>query len=612
MRVDNGAGGTDALARLKVHLSALRRRWYVVVVPAVLGAVLGWVSAPDTSASLAPRTEYFQASHVLILDQAANTGNSRGTVNLNQAAYLVNTGEIPARVAETLDLAEADVRSSIIGLPRQQVESVEVQAVGTSSDEVVALADEAAAELLAILEADAIAAADAEAQRVLTTLDDLENQLSELNDQIADNPPNRSQLEAQQRSLTNQYSLTYEQFSQMANRPPPTAGLISLEGATASTLSEDEYDAMRDTIREGAAYVTGTPTTAPSSRGSSDAGPAAGAPTRAAVGGLVGLAVGIGMSLTLDRFDNRLRRREDVESATGLTVVAEIPPLSRHQQRSHEVVAYTQHRSRAAEAYRVVRGALLFVFGVDRSDEIAGSGAKVVMVTSANPAEGKTTTVANLAAVLAEGGFNVLVINCDFRRPKVHQYLLEARRSPADGAGQARLVARRTMIERVRLISGIGEDDPDANPLEVLALQRQVIQAARERFDIVLLDTAPFLTTNDASELLAETDQVLLVVRAGKTTLEAAARTAEVLGRFDAPVIGIVMNDSDDSPAAQYYYGYVTEKSGKRRRGGGSRGADRSDTARPTTEELNGQHSRDADRSRGAAPTDSPADPTRT
>ena len=91
------------------------------------------------------------------------------------------------------------------------------------------------------------------------------------------------------------------------------------------------------------------------------------------------------------------------------------------------------------------------------------------------------------------------------------------------------MVVTSTKIDRVKLVTGIGENDPDANPLDVVATQRKVIQAARGRYDIVLLDTAPFLTTNDASELLSETDQVVVVVRAGSTRTLAAHRTAEVL-----------------------------------------------------------------------------------
>ena len=116
--------------------------------------------------------------------------------------------------------------------------------------------------------------------------------------------------------------------------------------------------------------------------------PGAGAATRAVVGGLVGLSLAVALVLVLDRFDTRLRSRDQTEAATSRPVVAEIPPLSRQQQHDLEVVANAQPRSRAAEAYRVIRGALLFHAGVEDPADIRTDGEGLtVLVTSANPAE---------------------------------------------------------------------------------------------------------------------------------------------------------------------------------------------------------------------------------
>ena len=190
---------------------------------------------------------------------------------------------------------------------------------------------------------------------------------------------------------------------------------------------------------------------------------------------------------------------------------------------------------------------------------------QVVMVTSPGPDEGKTTTVSNLAAVLAEGGLSVLVINCDFRRPRIQKYLLEkgSTRDETDQlgliaeTGQVRAVA--TMVPRVRLVTGIGEGDLDANPIEIVAVQKRLIAFARLHYDIVLLDTAPFLTTNDASDLLVDTDSVIMVARCGKTRKEAARRAAELLFRLEAPLLGTVFTDSADAPSAEYYYHYYLD-----------------------------------------------------
>lgn len=403
MRVDDAAmsprNELDPRARLRQYLSAVRRRWYLVLLPAVLGALLGWFSVtppPTVEDSTGvtvpiPRTDYFRATHVLIRDSSSSEqSGTQSPVSLSQAAYLVNTGQVPVRVAEQLGLDVDDVEASLLGLPREQVSSIEVQAVGEDSAEVVAMADAAAAELLVVLKSQADAEAAANRDQVVARLDDLDRQISELNAQIATLPPNLTQLEAQQRSLSNQYSLVFEQFTALANSPEPGAGLVSLEGAKPEEISEATYDQTRRTIREGADYVTGTPTTVPEGSTDVEESPEEGASrlTRAVLGGLVGLALGIGLVLLLDRFDGRLRRRDDVEAATGLTVVAEVPPMARKTQKSLQILAIEKPRSRTAEAYRVVRGAIMYDLG-RRERSLHGGAvapkASVIMVTSATP-----------------------------------------------------------------------------------------------------------------------------------------------------------------------------------------------------------------------------------
>src|SRR5690606_24231128 len=109
------------------------------------------------------------------------------------------------------------------------------------------------------------------------------------------------------------------------------------------------------------------------------------------------------------------------------------------------------------------------------------------------PSEGKTTTVSNLATVLAEDGREVLVVNCDFRRPHLHAFL--------GGGAEPRQVFD-TEVPGVKLVTGVVEDPSAVAPAEVISAQQRLIANARQHFDYILLDTAPILTTNDASELL--------------------------------------------------------------------------------------------------------------
>jgi Mrp family chromosome partitioning ATPase len=279
--------------------------------------------------------------------------------------------------------------------------------------------------------------------------------------------------------------------------------------------------------------------------------------SRGVLGGFLGLILGIGVALIAERFDRRLRTRDDVAAAFELPVLAEVPQLSREQQREREVVVHTAPISRAAEAYRAVRSSLLFQNA--HLDGASGNGAGaaapaqasrdalVVMVASAVPNEGKTTSSVNIAAAFAETGSSVLVINCDFRRPMAHTYL---------GTVDKPRRTLRTVVPGVWYVSR-AVSDPNANPAQVIAAQRQVVDSAREHFDVVVLDTAPLLTANDAIEVAQSADLVVLVARFQSTTSDNAQRAIELLNRVQAPLAGVVVvGTPEDSGAYYYYYQY--------------------------------------------------------
>jgi Mrp family chromosome partitioning ATPase len=100
----------------------------------------------------------------------------------------------------------------------------------------------------------------------------------------------------------------------------------------------------------------------------------------------------------------------------------------------------------------------------------------------------------------------------------------------------------------------------------VVGAQRKVIEVARRHFDVILLDTAPLLTTNDAVEVLSEADLVVVTCRYGRTKREQAELASELLERLSAPVVGVVFVESPDAPQAQYYYYYLDPSGGRRDR----------------------------------------------
>ena len=272
--------------------------------------------------------------------------------------------------------------------------------------------------------------------------------------------------------------------------------------------------------------------------------------------------IALGFVMFTERLDSRLRRKDDVESVLDMPVLAEVPPLDRKDRRATRILSLEEPRSRTAESFRALRSALVYARGIDEEQGIAPEGAHVILVTSAGPGEGKTTTLANLATVMAEGDRRVLAVNCDFRRPRLHRYL---------GGTAHSMRLNVTDVPGVQLVTQVTENDADATPSDVVAAQRRLVARARNRFDVILLDTAPILTTNDAAELLPAADHVVMVVNALQTKADAAARASELLERRGRAPLGVALVGTRDVPnASDYYYDdgdpYLEQTGRKRRR----------------------------------------------
>ncbi|MEQ1788161.1 MAG: CpsD/CapB family tyrosine-protein kinase, partial [Acidimicrobiales bacterium] len=294
-------------------------------------------------------------------------------------------------------------------------------------------------------------------------------------------------------------------------------------------------------------------------------------PSRAAMLGVLGLLLGLFGALAADRLDTRVRGKEDAERAFDLPVIAEIPPMAGGA-RSRELLVATKPASPFVEAFRALRTVVLFAAessestnGAEAPGSVYQNGAskpraQVVLVTSPAAGEGKTTTAAHLAAVLAEAGRRTLVISADFRRPRIHEYFGVAREPGLSdvlesGSGLVRLsdLQMTTSYEGVHLLPSGGPVD---NPAQLLAESAVLIAAARQLFDYIVIDTPPLLVANDATELAAVADAVIMVAKADRTSRDASRRATEVLRRVDAPLLGVVISGAHDTPTAYGYYRY--------------------------------------------------------
>jgi len=535
------------------YFRILRRRWWVIVLCVVIGAGLGALStefSSGTSATGKART-YSKATVTLVL---ANQNSGSGTypsayTNLDQIATLTTTGPVPDAVAKSVgrgDNGQA-IAEKITTLTNPAAGTLQITAIDPNGDRAAELANAFSDELITNLKVTDLARynqANKDANDRLTTL---QKKTDDLTAQLAGQPLN-DVLQAQLRAVSNQYTQAYDDFESIASKQPPTSPLATLQAAQAVPISAGEYQTRLTAGQLGQNNLqAGNPSTVTSTASSS--GSFEGRTTRAILGGLLGLILGIGIAVLMERLDRKIRTRVDAERAFELPVLAEVPELTTRQRNLHEIVAATKPLSGAAEAYRAVRSSLLFqqatsALTASDSDAPAEGAPMVVMITSAAPAEGKTTSSANLAAVFGEAGASVLVLNCDFRRPKVHEYF---------GVSDEARKVHRTQIPGVKVVSNV-TTEADPNPAKVIAMQRQLIAAAREQFDVVILDTAPLLSANDALDMVADCDFVVIVARVGISKEPAAARAVEMLDRVHAPLVGAVLVGIEES--ASEYYGY--------------------------------------------------------
>ena len=455
-------------------------------------------------------------------------------------------------------------------LVRNDIQSLTVCSVGETPGEVEEIADAFATSLLAFLDAEAV---DFQAERLENATSraaEAQSCVGQIENEIAtrleaDPEADTLALDQQLSACRLELAQSNSEIIAFESSGVPVVPLETLEGATATTISEQVYESR---LRAGAAGASVSVTLGdePATAGGDSAPAAAALPdgplVRGALGAALGLALGLGYVTFTERLDSRLRRKDDVEETLDLPVLAEIPPLPRSHRSSERVITLEEPRSRSAESFRALRSALDYAQMVDEEHGRSSDGAQIVLITSAGPSEGKTTTLANLAAVMAEGERRVLAVNCDFRRPRLHRYL---------GGVAAPQKLNATDVPGVQLVTQVTRSDADATPSDVVEAQRRLLTRARERFDVILVDTAPVLTTNDASELLSVVDHVVLVVSAGQTDAEAAARATELLERRGRPPLGVALVGAHDVPnSSEYYYDdddpYLEPSSRRRRR----------------------------------------------
>jgi succinoglycan biosynthesis transport protein ExoP len=283
---------------------------------------------------------------------------------------------------------------------------------------------------------------------------------------------------------------------------------------------------------------------------------------------VLGVISGVGLAFLLENMDNTVRTPEQAQAISGLASLGMIPLGSKsgnngpHGKRLAltpaskevvEIVTQVRPQSQMAESYRALRTSLLL--------SNLGAPPKVIMVTSARPQEGKTTTSINTAIVLAQKGVRVLLMDADLRRPSVHKTLGMGPRSGLSNVLTGSATVQQT-ITTSQILSNLfimPAGTPPPNPAELLASSnmRDLLLELRPQFDHIVIDTPPTLSVTDAVVLSPRADATLLVIRSGQTTKQALRRARDILMQVNAHVAGVLLNAVDlTSPDYYYYYEY--------------------------------------------------------
>lgn len=265
---------------------------------------------------------------------------------------------------------------------------------------------------------------------------------------------------------------------------------------------------------------------------------------------LIGLAIGFGVAVLREALDTTIKTSESLRETVSAPVLATVPFDA--AAKDDPLLVGATARSARAESIRQLRTNLQFV-DVDHP-------VKTLVVTSAIPGEGKSSTACNLAILFAESGKRVVLIDADLRRPRLAEYLnLESSAGLTTVlAGQARVsdVLQRWGDQLWVLSSGL----LPPNPSELLGSKHmaELLNELREEFDIVIVDCPPLLPVTDGAVVAAHADGALLLVRCQKTTTAQAASAAQALRSVDARLLGCVFNMAAIRKSNGYYtyYGY--------------------------------------------------------
>ena len=263
-----------------------------------------------------------------------------------------------------------------------------------------------------------------------------------------------------------------------------------------------------------------------------------------------GIMGGLLVTYVLEYFDNAVRSAEDIQNGIGISVIGSVPKLKISGEKGAEIIIKTSPKSPGAEAFRSIRTNMQFA-NIDQN-------IKTVLFTSSIPGEGKTLVSANMAAALCGIGKKVMLLDCDFRKPRLGKVfglsntggITDALMSKRD----YREFVKETHIENLQIMTA---GNSVQNPAELLqsARIRELIREIENDYDYIIVDTPPATAVTDASIVSTFSDAAVIVCSSGIVDIDELKRAKAQLDGVNARIMGAIFNRASEVSSYYSYYG---------------------------------------------------------
>ena len=511
-------------------LDALRRRKRVVI-----AAVLAMVAAALGVSLL--QTPLYQAEARILMQTGGEGLFDTGDVSTELDPELLLETQLQVLGG---DPVMAAVRSKLGPVPKVKAERigqsllVAVKSQSPSPQRAADVANEYARSYVALRRDQAAEELRAAGQQLQNKLAALQAEIDEIEEQIASAEPGErvvlgAQLERRD-ALVGQHARFREKLDEIEVEASLASGGARIAASAAVPVSPVQPQPVRNSI----------------------------------LAGTVGLLLGLGAVSLLEYFDGSVRTKEDVSRALGdVPVLGVIPAVPRWKKGEVTHTPATERDAPVMEAFRSLRTSLQLL-GVERP-------LSTLQITSPNAGDGKTTTLVNLAVLFAGVGQRVVLLDCDLRRPRLHEAF-----GLSNSVGFTSVFADSDLLSEAmhevayeQKLTVVPSGPIPTNPSEMLASKRtsEVIYALQSEFDLVLVDSPPVLPVTDATVMSSWVEGTLLVVSASATTRSDLDDAMELLRLAEAPVVGAVLNRAT-SRGGYGYGGYLEDNV---RRGAGRR-----------------------------------------